>query len=101
MIASLTGMFDGRQYTIQDDGRVLANNGDGGYYGTVEDDLRNKLQWRLISRASDTQRYVVVTPTETAICTRAEAEDLASTGVDAVYKLGDKVEVTVKVEFNT
>jgi hypothetical protein len=45
------------------------------------------------------QRYVVVTDDDTIICTRAEAEDLAAGGVDAVYKLGDKVEVTVKVEF--
>lgn len=47
------------------------------------------------------QRYVVLTDDETIICTRAEAEDLAAGGVDAVYKLGDKVEVTVKVEFDT
>ena len=56
--------------------------------------------FRLISRASDTpaQRYVVVTTTDTVICTRSEVEDLAAGGVDAVYKLGDKVTVTVKVE---
>lgn len=54
----------------------------------------------IISRATDTpQRYVVVTPTDTLICTRSEAEDLANGRVDAVYKLGDKVNVTVKVEF--
>lgn len=48
------------------------------------------------------QRYVVLTDDDTIICTRAEAEDLcAAGGVDAVYKLGDKVEVTVKVEFDT
>jgi hypothetical protein len=47
-------------------------------------------------------RYVVLADDETIICTRAEAEDLVATGVvDAVYKLGDKVEVTVKVEFDT
>lgn len=45
-------------------------------------------------------RYVVLTDDETIICTRAEAEDLAAGGVDAVYKLGDKVNVTVKVEFD-
>ncbi len=58
--------------------------------------------FRIISRASDTpaQRYVVLTDGETLICTRYEAEDLAASGgVDAVYKLGDKVEVNVKVEF--
>lgn len=47
------------------------------------------------------QRYVVLTDGETLICTRSESEDLCATGgVDAVYKLGDKVSVTVKVELS-
>ena len=99
LVKSLTGMFDGEQYNIQDDGRVLNNDGSGRYYGTVDDDAANPMQWRIISRASDTpaQRYVVLTDDDIIICTRSEAEDLAAGGVDAVYKLGDKVEVSVTV----
>ncbi len=44
------------------------------------------------------QRYVVLTDDDTIICTRSEAEDLAARGVDAVYKLGDKVNVTVTLD---
>lgn len=47
-----------------------------------------------------TQRYVVECYGITTICTREEAEKLAAGGVDAVYKLGDKVSVTVKVELS-
>ena len=61
-------------------------------------DVKFRIAPRTITQA---QRYVVLTDDETIICTRAEAEDLAAGGVDAVYKLGDKVEVTVKVEFDT
>jgi len=61
--------------------------------GTARDD-----QWSIVP-PNTPQRYVVLTDDDTIICTRAEAEDLAAGGVDAVYKLGDKVEVTVKVEF--
>jgi len=55
--------------------------------------------WRIFTRATDApQRYVVVTDTETVIATRAEAEDLVTSGgVMSVYKLGDEVGMTTTV----
>lgn len=81
----------------------------GSYTGKVrlhlkdfETGIFDNEQITVISRASDTtpQRYVVECYGITTICTREEAEKLAAGGVDAVYKLGDKVSVTAKVELS-
>lgn len=69
-------------------------------YGMLSEMWRNPTSTNCRCTITPAQRYVVLTDDETIICTRAEAEDLAAGGVDAVYKLGDKVEVTVKVEFD-
>lgn len=73
---------------------------EGGDYIDIKDGerLSDTHIFRLISR-TEPQRYVVETPTYTIICNRTEAETRAASGVATVYKLGDKVNVTVKVEF--
>lgn len=96
-------------------GTERRNDGSQGFSGS------SRHKWRIVSRAkpleevahksptcgwqdathTPPQRYVVLTDDDTIICTRSEAEDLAAAGgVDSVYKLGDKVTVTVKVELN-
>lgn len=45
--------FKGHTYTIQEDTRVLDNDGSGHYYGFVRDDISFPRTWRIISRVSD------------------------------------------------
>lgn len=92
--------YDGTVFTVSIvDGMV---HGDtkwpGGSFTQVDSWNLNGLNtWRIISRATP-QRYVVATDTETTIATRAEAEDLVTSGgVLAVYKLGDEVGITTTV----
>ena len=106
---------EGRAYVVTEDG--APQDDDGASYGW-RNNPQASITFRIISRAkplediahksppcgwqdaTTPQRYVVLTDGDTIICTRSEAEDLAAGGVDAVYKLGDKVTVTVKVELN-
>lgn len=82
----------GKHYKISPSCEIL--NNDGSLY-----DIHSPHEFvgRIISRATP-QRYVVMTYTDTVIATRAEAEDLATSGgVLAVYKLGDEVGITTTV----
>lgn len=46
------GEHEGKLHTIQDDGRVLLNSGDGSYWGYLGD-TDDFVNWRIVSRASD------------------------------------------------
>lgn len=51
-----TDVLKGHTYTIQEDARVLDNDGSGHYYGFISDDISFPRKWRIISRAPDTTK---------------------------------------------
>jgi len=104
---------EGRAYVVTKDG--TPQDDDGKSYGW-SNNPQPAVTFRIISHAKSLediahksppcgwqdattpQRYVVVTDTETVLATRAEAEDLVTSGgVLAVYKLGDEVGMTATV----
>lgn len=59
LVRGISNMYNGHTYTIQQDGKILDNNGSGQYYGFVDDFVDGicyDVTFRIISRSSDTPK---------------------------------------------